>query len=334
MDRIGERIDGGDRLHPPGESLLRIYGAARKIQQRVQDAEHRAGHQGIGDAHHQQEHQADERERGRDNDDEEPHEPERIERTGDAGDERSDRHQHEAGEHRFDRAREIEAGDQLELANRRDEIAFVQAARLVVDEDDAAADHHHHEDGHHHRSGQEVLHVGNVWIHLDHVESGLAAHALPARRLVVRRHQVAQRCRQRHRHEVVGVVLDEGDAGLVSFEHTPRKLRRNRQHAVDAAVSKIGERLSGIGVLDGVDRSRPGRGCRGQLPHLDGRHTMVLIDHADFQMLDVAPEGVAQHDELYDRKDHRHDDEHRAAPEPPQLALDDGPCAVHLSGSS
>ena len=42
-------------------------------------------------------------------------------------------------------------------------------------------------------------------------------------------------------------------------------------------------------------------------------------------MLDVAAEGIAEDDELHDREDHRHDDQHRAAPEPPQLAFDDRP---------
>ena len=63
---------------------------------------------------------------------------------------------------------------QLELGDRRHEIALVQAARLVVDVDDAAADHHHHEDGHDDGTGQQVLDVRDVGIDLDHVERDLA----------------------------------------------------------------------------------------------------------------------------------------------------------------
>ena len=42
---------------------------------------------------------------------------------------------------------------------------------------------------------------------------------------------------------------------------------------------------------------------------------MILIDHAHLQMLDVPTEGVAEHDELDDRKDERHDNERRTAAE-------------------
>ena len=69
----------------------------------------------------------------------------------------------------------------------------------------------------------------------------------------------------------------------------------------------------------------------GQLAHAHRRHAVVLIDDGDLQVLDVAAERVAEHDQLHDREDQRHDDQHRAAPEPPQLALDDGPGASHRS---
>jgi hypothetical protein len=44
-------------------------------------------------------------------------------------------------------------------------------------------------------------------------------------------------------------------------------------------------------------------------------------------MLDVAAEGVAQNHQLAEWKDHRDDDQNRAAPEAPKFAFDDGPHA-------
>src|ERR1051326_5084062 len=40
VDGIGEGVDPGNRLHPAGESLLRIYGATRKKEQRIQHPEY------------------------------------------------------------------------------------------------------------------------------------------------------------------------------------------------------------------------------------------------------------------------------------------------------
>ena len=56
---------------------------------------------------------------------------------------------------------------------------------------------------------------------------------------------------------------------------------------------------------------------------------MIVIDDGDDQVLHVAAERVAQNDELDEREQQRKDDEERAAPEPPQFALDDGPGAMH-----
>ena len=56
------------------------------------------------------------------------------------------------------------------MRDRRDQIALVQAAGLVVDEDDAAADHGGDEDGEDDGARQQVLDVGDVRIDLDHCE--------------------------------------------------------------------------------------------------------------------------------------------------------------------
>ena len=176
----------------------------------------------------------------------------RLERIGNAGDERPDRHQHDAGEHRLDRSRQVEPGNQLELRDRRDEIAFVQSARLVVDEDDAAADHHHHEDRHADRSRQQILHVRHVRIDLDDVERRLPGDPRRGRRLVVGAEHGVDRPRERDRHEVVGVVLDrapraagssastrrENSGGIVSTPLT-RPLRRSVSACPGSAYSIV-----------------------------------------------------------------------------------------------
>src|SRR3954462_4305973 len=56
---------------------------------------------------------------------------------------------------------------------------------------------------------------------------------------------------------------------------------------------------------------------------------MVLIDDANLEVLDVAAERIPEDDQLHDRERHRHRDQHRTAPESPQLPLDDRPCTSH-----
>src|SRR3954470_8846613 len=56
---------------------------------------------------------------------------------------------------------------------------------------------------------------------------------------------------------------------------------------------------------------------------------MVLIDDANLEVLDVAAERIPEDDQLHDRERHRHGDQHRTAPESPQLAFDDCPCTSH-----
>ncbi len=64
--------------------------------------------------------------------------------------------------------------------------------------------------------------------------------------------------------------------------------------------------------------------------HFDRRHAVVLVHDADLKILDLSAEGVAEHDQLHQRHDDRNDHQRRAAPEPAQIAFDDGPDAVHI----
>ncbi len=207
----------------------------------------------------------------------------------------------------------------------------MEAARLVVDEDDAAADHHHHEDRHHDRAGQEVLDVRDVGVDLDHVERHLVRHAPGVGfRLVVGAHQPGEDAGQRVGHEVVGVVLDQRDPRVVLGQRATGEFGRDGEHAVDPAVAQVGKRAAGIVVQHRLE----GAGIRGyrsrQLAQPDRRDAAVLVHDADPQVLDVTPEGVAQHHQLNQGEDHRDHDQDRAPAEPAQLALDECPGALHI----
>ena len=67
----------------------------------------------------------------------------------------------------FDGARSDQSQNQVRLGQRRGEIAFVEAARLVVDESNAAADHGGNENRERNRARQQVLDVLDVGIDLD-----------------------------------------------------------------------------------------------------------------------------------------------------------------------
>ena len=112
----------------------------------------------------------------------------------------------------------------------------------------------------------------------------------------------------------------EKSGGMVSTPFT-RPLRRS----VD--------RLALVRVVDGVDGPRAGRGRERQLADAHRRHAVILIDDRQLEVLDVAAERVAEDDQLHEREHHRHDDQHRAAAEAPQLAFDDRPGALPMSAS-
>ena len=210
-----------------------------------------------------------------------PQQAHRIERDRDAGDERSRSiMSDDAGEHRLDRPRDVEAGDQLELGDRRHQIALVQAARLVVDEDDAAADHHHHEDRHHDRAGQQVLDVRHVGIDLDDVERAPAPDTRgvvggwlnAATRLPTGPTSVADTklsvlsSISATRGSFFWSTRRENSGGIVS---TPlmRPLRRSVERVRPGRRTRPVSNVSGAG----------GHGA-GQLADLHGRHAVVLVD--------------------------------------------------------
>ena len=48
-------------------------------------------------------------------------------------------------------------------------------------------------------------------------------------------------------------TVEVGTARGVAGHHAAGEFRRNRQHAVDASVAQVGERVALVGVLDDVD---------------------------------------------------------------------------------
>ena len=57
---------------------------------------------------------------------------------------------------------------------------------------------------------------------------------------------------------------------------------------------------------------------------------MVLVDHADPQVLDLAAKSVAEDDQLHERQHHRDNNQGWTAPEAAQVAFDDGQDPVHV----
>ena len=62
---------------------------------------------------------------------------------------------------------------------------------------------------------------------------------------------------------------------------------------------------------------------------LDGLHTVVLVHDTNGQMLKPAAEGIAKHNKLHQREDHRDDNKRGTAPEAAKITFDDGEYAMH-----
>ena len=117
--------------------------------------------------------------------------------------------------------------------------------------------------------------------------------------------------------------------GLGAGQDFAREIAAEFQHAVDLPLPQIAQRRRGIGVGHRVEGLRVGGDGLEHFLELHGGHAVVLIHHADVEMLDFAAKGIAQHDQLHQRHDHGNDDQRRAAAEPAQVAFNDGKDAVH-----
>ena len=135
---------------------------------------------------------------------------------------------------------------------------------------------------------------------------------------------------QRGRDEVIRIVFQQRDLRRGLGQYLAGEIRRDVEHAVDAPVAQVRHRLLGVAVLDGLEGPGVGGDGAEHLAQLHGLKPVVLIHHADHEVLDDAPEGVPEDHQLHQRKDRGHDHEDRAAPEPPQVALQNGQDAMHV----
>ena len=229
----------------------------------------------------------------------------------------------------LDGAGDVQAEDQLELGDGRDQVALVHAARLVVDVEHAAADHHRDVHGQRHRHRQKILQIIHVGIELHHLERDrLREPVLDLRRV----HGVHQRLHLRFqagRSEQIGVIDHETELGRVLRIDAPRVLRRNDHRRVDLAGAHVFARLHFVGVLDGREGLDVHRDGVEGLAHLHRLRPVVVVHHGHVRADDFAAEGVADDDKLQNRHHQRHDHERGRAEELAHFALDDGEHPVH-----
>ena len=134
---------------------------------------------------------------------------------------------------------------------------------------------------------------------------------------------------ERRTHEVVAVVHDERDAGVIFFIHLARILRRNNHRALNLAVTHILHRFFVVVVVDGHEGPNIGADGIEGFTNLQSLWPAVLIDDADSGVANLATEGVAQNDELHQGKYHRRQHERGRTEELAHLALDNGHHPVH-----
>ncbi len=97
----------------------------------------------------------------------------------DAGKQATDEDDGEAGHESLDGAGENQAEDEVGFGERRGEVAFVQAARFVINEGDAAADHGRDEDGDaRSEPASRVFDVLDIRVDLDGLNLDLRGQAL------------------------------------------------------------------------------------------------------------------------------------------------------------
>ena len=229
----------------------------------------------------------------------------------------------------LDGAGDIQPEDQLEFRDRRDQVALVHAARLVVDVQHAAADHDRDIHGQRDRHGQKILQVIHVRVKLDDLEGdGFRQPVLNLRRV----HRIHQRLHlglQAGRSEQVGVIDNEAQLGRILGVNAPRVLLRNDDRGIDFAGAHVLARLHLVVVLDGGEGLDVGGDGIEGLAHLYRLRSMVVIDHGDVRAHDLAAEGIADDDQLQNRQHQRHDHQRGRAEKLAHLALDDGKHSVH-----
>ena len=146
---------------------------------------------------------------------------------------------------------------------------------------------------------------------------------------IQRLHQAGKFVFQRGAHDVVGVVDDERDAGMILLVNAARVFRRNDDGAVELAGAHVFHGLLVAVVGNGSEGVRVGLDRGQSFANFHRLRALILIDDAEACVLDLAAEGVAQHDELDQWKHHGYQHQRRRAEEFAQFALDNGPHSIH-----
>ena len=130
---------------------------------------------------------------------------------------------------------------------------------------------------------------------------------------------------ERGAHEVVAVVDDECQPRVLLLVDAARELRRNDDGAVDLAVAHVFHRLAVVVVIDRFEGANVGLDGVEGLANLERHGAVVLINYAELGVADFPAEGVAEHDQLDERKHRRHQHQRRGAQELAQFTFDNGP---------
>ena len=226
-------------------------------------------------------------------------------------------------------AASIHAEDQLQLGDGRDQIAFVDAARLVVDVEHSTADHDGDIHGHGAAGGEQKLQVIDIGIKLDDLQCNLIGHAGLDDRRVERGDNRLHLAFDGAGAELVGVIDDQADDGLVLGIDAAGVLLGDDDCGVDLAGAHVFAGLHLVVVLDGGEGlDVDGDGVEG-LAQLDGLRAVIVIDNSDALAGDLSAEGVAHDEQLQDGHHQRHDHQHGRAEKFAHLALDDGKHSTH-----
>ena len=182
----------------------------------------------------------------------------------------------------------------------------MHAPRFVIDIQHTPADHHRHEDGQRDRSRQQILHVFDVGIKLDNLQNRLLQNARLDGRVVERAGDLSKFIFERGAHEVVAVIHHQRNFRLILLVHPPRILRWNNHRTLNLAVAHILQSLLLVVVVNRLKGTHVGAHRIECFMDPDGLRAPVLIHQPQLRVFDFSAEGIAQYQQLHQRKNHRH----------------------------
>src|SRR6202795_1548831 len=332
MHRVGERVHVGKPAQPGGERFDGIDCARGEKQQRIQHTENGTWNERIVNAHHYEKHEADHGNGRHQNDDGHIKKADRIPQAWNPRKQSTYNRQDQARHHPLHPSRADQPQNQLRTVDGRDEVPLMQAAGLIVDKRYAATDHGHDEDGHGDGAGKQILNVFDVRIDLDDVEDYLALEARPDSGRVQLIDHLLDALEERAGNELVGIVLGECDSRAVVLVITARKIIRNLDHTTKEPGAKIIHGACDGIVLHDAKRFRASRDSMEHFTDLAGLRRLILIYNANHGVMDLPAKGIAEHDELHERENHRAHHQGGAAQKLPHVAFDQSRDAKQLHG--